>query len=494
MNISNFNFKPVFMILLLSISIVSAQTYTLISQNKPVTASTQESEVLNPSKALDGDLNTRWSSAFADNQWIVVDLESPQPIEKLVLNWEDAYASTYRVYVSNDGINWGNAIIENLQGDGGIDAFELYLGAARYLKLECINRASNYGFSLYEIEVYSQSRTDVKWIGELSGFPPIAVEGDAFYNTLLTESYIYHEGVWDIFAIGSKGDKGDTGAQGIAGINGVNGVHGTNGINGINGTSGSNGVDGSDGVDGESMVWLGSFTSLPSSPVNLNAFYWQGVGISCIYDGTQWNILSRDGGVTLTECNDGTGSFVDARDGQQYDWTIIGNQKWMAENLNYNSGAGSYCAHNDPAYCTTLGRLYTWTAVMQGASSSNANPSGVQGVCPAAWHAPSLAEWQELDTYVNANMTASNDGISLKATSGWLNNGIDEFNFSGIPAGWRNPNGSYAGTIAYGEFSSSTAKDGSNAYGAQLANSHDALLVGGWSVNDFANSLRCVKD
>ena len=77
----------------------------------------------------------------------------------------------------------------------------------------------------------------------------------------------------------------------------------------------------------------------------------------------------------------------------------------MQENLAYDqSNYGSdWCYDDDCAtYEATYGRLYNWTAVMQGSASSVSNPSGVRGVCPAGWHLPSDDEWEELEGEVDS--------------------------------------------------------------------------------------------
>ncbi len=101
------------------------------------------------------------------------------------------------------------------------------------------------------------------------------------------------------------------------------------------------------------------------------------------------------------ECGD---FLIDSRDGSAYETIQIGNQCWMVENLNYagNVNGNSWCYDSDPSNCDTYGRLYDWTAAMEGASSSSANPSGVQGICPDGWHMPSDDEWQELEGEVDA--------------------------------------------------------------------------------------------
>ena len=103
-------------------------------------------------------------------------------------------------------------------------------------------------------------------------------------------------------------------------------------------------------------------------------------------------------------------------DGNWYDAVRIGNQIWMAENLRttrYANGIeiplgddGSktlpqrYYPNNNITNVRKYGYLYNWPAVMHVASSSNANPSGVQGICPDGWHVPSKAEWDKLTYYL----------------------------------------------------------------------------------------------
>ncbi len=105
------------------------------------------------------------------------------------------------------------------------------------------------------------------------------------------------------------------------------------------------------------------------------------------------------------KCGD---TIVDARDGQKYATVCIGNQKWMARNLNYNA-PGSVFYNNDPTTGALYGRMYDWHTVMQGAPASTASPSGVQGVCPKGWHIPSAAECATMST------TLGGDAVSWEA-------------------------------------------------------------------------------
>ena len=105
-------------------------------------------------------------------------------------------------------------------------------------------------------------------------------------------------------------------------------------------------------------------------------------------------------------------------DGNVYHTVEIGQQCWLKENLrttHYADGAiipvGTevsettayrYYPNDNSANVPIYGYLYNWAAVMHGAASSNANPSGVQGICPEGWHVPSGAEWMQLIHYVRS--------------------------------------------------------------------------------------------
>jgi len=220
------------------------------------------------------------------------------------------------------------------------------------------------------------------------------------------------------------------------------------------------------------------------------------------------------------------GKMTDSRDGQVYKTVKIGNQIWMAENLNFAytsvpykyednvSDSTSWCYDNDPANCTNYGRLYTWAAAMDSAgliSIANKTKCGYgitctpnlihQGICPGGWHIPTVAEWKEL--FVNVGGTCNdeeysctNSGAILKSSSGWYDsgNGSDDFGFSVIPSGWYKVNSSdniSLGNIAY--FWTAMEYDSSRAYVwffifSQSNAKQDA------SKKMSGHSVRCLKD
>ncbi|WP_374118239.1 discoidin domain-containing protein [Streptomyces sp. RKAG337] len=125
---------------------------TLLSQGKPATASSTENAGTPASAAVDGDAGTRWSSAVADPQWLQVDLGSTQDITQIALNWEAAYATAFRIQVSGNGTTWTDAY-STTTGPGGHQTLDV-TASGRYVRLYGTTRATGYGYSLWEFQVY----------------------------------------------------------------------------------------------------------------------------------------------------------------------------------------------------------------------------------------------------------------------------------------------------------------------------------------------------
>lgn len=130
-------------------------------------------------------------------------------------------------------------------------------------------------------------------------------------------------------------------------------------------------------------------------------------------------------------------------DGNEYQSLTIGAQTWMKENLkslHYSDGTAiEYVwSYNDSdSLAAIYGRLYSWESAMRGAASTNAIPSGVQGVCPNGWHMPGLAEWMILIDYCGGEFEA---GAQLKEmdTLHWYspNEGANNLTgFTALPGG-----------------------------------------------------------
>ncbi|WP_346433596.1 discoidin domain-containing protein [Nonomuraea composti] len=125
----------------------------LLSQGRPATASSTESAAAFPaSAAVDGDAGTRWSSAFSDPQWIQVDLGATAAISQVELSWEAAYATAFQIQVSTDGASW-STVHSTTSGTGGNQALSVS-GSGRYVRVLGTQRATPWGYSLWEFKVY----------------------------------------------------------------------------------------------------------------------------------------------------------------------------------------------------------------------------------------------------------------------------------------------------------------------------------------------------
>jgi len=176
-------------------------------------------------------------------------------------------------------------------------------------------------------------------------------------------------------------------------------------------------------------------------------------------------------------------TLTDTRDSKTYKTVKIGNQTWMAENLNYEA-KDSKCYENKPENCQKYGRLY------DGETAKKA--------CPSGWHLPSKEEWEALET------TAGGDIYNLKAKSGWMeNNGTDKYGFSALPGGkygYLDPEAcdegcepSFWDVGSAGRWWSSTEGLGSSSYSWYIGQDFEDR-DGGYIYNASLRSVRCIKD
>lgn len=124
----------------------------LLSQGQPATASSVQAAGYPASNAVDGNLSTRWSSAFSDPQWLEVDLGATHSISKVVLDWETAYAKAFQIQTSTDGTTW-TTIYSTTTGTGGTQTLNV-TGSGRYVRMYGTVRATGYGYSLWEFQVF----------------------------------------------------------------------------------------------------------------------------------------------------------------------------------------------------------------------------------------------------------------------------------------------------------------------------------------------------
>jgi uncharacterized protein (TIGR02145 family) len=198
---------------------------------------------------------------------------------------------------------------------------------------------------------------------------------------------------------------------------------------------------------------------------------------------------------TAAETDTVAGMITDTRDGQTYKTVKIGNQTWMAQNLNYQTPDSSWCYSEDSVYCNKYGRLYAWNAAKM--------------ACFAGYHLPSREEWDSLAQAVRGTKRSDEYGDNawydaskkLKAKSGWRNsgwhnvgNGTDEFGFSALPGGYRNYyDGAFDGAGYRGNWWTATEYSNDHAYRRDMSYHHDYVYEDYYD-KDYGYSVRCVAD
>jgi poly(3-hydroxybutyrate) depolymerase len=118
-----------------------------------LTGATATASTGNGQKAIDGDSGTRWESEWTDPQWLQIDLGEPTAIRQVVVRWENAYAKAYDLLASADGETW-TTVFTQKEGDGVVDVIPVPGDVQpRYLKLVCKERSTQWGDSIWEIEL-----------------------------------------------------------------------------------------------------------------------------------------------------------------------------------------------------------------------------------------------------------------------------------------------------------------------------------------------------
>ena len=215
-------------------------------------------------------------------------------------------------------------------------------------------------------------------------------------------------------------------------------------------------------------------------------------------------------------------------EGTGYKWIKIGTQIWMAENLKTtkysdvtdipyvnSSDAWAALTETSKAYCwynddignkETFGALYTWAAAMNGAASSDSDPSGIQGVCPTGWHLPSDAEWHTLiltldadaSNYSNPESWIAGGMLKETGTDHWIspNTGAtNESGFTALPGGSRSSGGYFSGFGMVGYWWQATEISGNETAASSRHIWYNYIEV----IRLFNNkrdglSVRCLKD
>jgi hypothetical protein len=128
----------------------------LLSRGKAASASSVEANSgLVAANAVDGDASTRWASASSDPQWLMVDLGTDHIIERVDLSWEGAYATAYQIQVSDTGTDGWRDIYSTTTGPGGNETHPV-TGQGRYVRMLGTTRATGYGYSLWEFQIFGR--------------------------------------------------------------------------------------------------------------------------------------------------------------------------------------------------------------------------------------------------------------------------------------------------------------------------------------------------
>ena len=125
---------------------------------RPTSASSVENASLSSGNAVDSSPTTRWSSNFTDAQWWQVDLGSIRKVSKVELNWENAYASRYKILTSTDGTNFTEAADVSITSPG-LKTTTFAARDARYVRVQGVTRATQYGISFWDARVYGLADT-----------------------------------------------------------------------------------------------------------------------------------------------------------------------------------------------------------------------------------------------------------------------------------------------------------------------------------------------
>jgi len=181
-----------------------------------------------------------------------------------------------------------------------------------------------------------------------------------------------------------------------------------------------------------------------------------------------------------------TGNGTMSCGGQTYGTVQIGDQVWMAKNLNYNV-SGSKCYGNAESDCNKYGRLYDWETAKK--------------VCPSGWHLPSDSDWGELESYVESdNGCSSCAGKHLKSKSGWNSNGngTDTYGFAALPGGHGGSDGSFKFVGSSGYWWTASEHTSNFAYSRLMDDTKEYVYYNDeYFYHDNKNllrSVRCLQD
>jgi len=153
--IASYTFSNVLAGHTISASFAAKPVSTNLALGKTATASTNETSEYLASYAVDGGAGTRWSSTFVDPSWIRIDLGASTTFNRVVLKWEAAYGRAFQIQTSNDGSTWATVATQTA-ASGGTQTLDFPAATARYVRMYGTARGTEWGYSLWEFEVYSR--------------------------------------------------------------------------------------------------------------------------------------------------------------------------------------------------------------------------------------------------------------------------------------------------------------------------------------------------
>ncbi len=134
--------------------------YSDVAGIAKASASSEESDSLKAGNVNDGDASTRWSSKWADGEWVQLDLGASYTVATIGIKWEAAYARQYSIQYSMDGVNFTTASSSGSASYSSETTNYIYNKTARYIRIVCDKRATSYGVSIYEISVLAKKNAE----------------------------------------------------------------------------------------------------------------------------------------------------------------------------------------------------------------------------------------------------------------------------------------------------------------------------------------------
>lgn len=251
-------------------------------------------------------------------------------------------------------------------------------------------------------------------------------------------------------------------------------------------------------MDGDSLtfdIYLGTHSDPPLVESDWDTTAYQ-TGTLVIDTTYYWKIIAKDGFNNSTDGPEWTFKTgvlqYDSRDGNTYRTVRIGQQYWMAENLNYKTETGSRYYEDSTEY-SSYGLLYLWDAAIS--------------ACPNGWHLASDEDWLILESYLGMSerqvnrlgLRGINEGNQIKSTTEWYQdslingNGSDSWGFTAYPAGTYWTDGYFDAFGFTARFWTSTEKAGVYSY-YRVLNYHVGGILRTYNVKTDGFSVRCIRD